>query len=286
MLTLMIQSMTGFGSASNNEFTVEIRSLNHRYIDISIKLPPYMNQYEIPLRNILKGRFQRGRFDVSITTNINKVTQLIINKELSRNICAALQDLQRELSLPGTIDIETLTGFREIIVEEKPQYDIDTLFTAFHEAVSNLESMRIREGNLLAGEILGRIELLRELNNKINLLAPDELIKWRKKFTERLRLIVEDGMIDNNRIVQEAALMAEKLDISEEISRIESHVKQFIEILNNSNIIGKKLDFLLQEINREVNTIANKSSDYAISSLTVEMKTEIEKMREQAQNIQ
>lgn len=282
----MIQSMTGFGSASNNEFTVEIRSLNHRYIDISIKLPPYMNQYEIPLRNILKGRFQRGRFDVSITTNINKVTQLIINKELSRNICAALQDLQRELSLPGTIDIETLTGFREIIVEEKPQYDIDTLFTAFHEAVSNLESMRIREGNLLAGEILGRIELLRELNNKINLLAPDELIKWRKKFTERLRLIVEDGMIDNNRIVQEAALMAEKLDISEEISRIESHVKQFIEILNNSNIIGKKLDFLLQEINREVNTIANKSSDYAISSLTVEMKTEIEKMREQAQNIQ
>jgi uncharacterized protein (TIGR00255 family) len=282
----MIQSMTGFGSASNNEFTVEIRSLNHRYMDISIKLPPYMNQYEIPLRNILKGRFQRGRFDVSITTNNNKATQLIINKELSRNICAALQDLQRELSLPGTIDIETLTGFREIIVEGKPQYDIDTLFTAFHDAVSNVESMRIREGNLLAEEILGRIELLRELNNKIKLLAPDELIKWRKKFIERLRLIVEDGMIDNNRIVQEAALMAEKLDISEEISRIESHVKQFIEILNNSNIIGKKLDFLLQEINREVNTIANKSSDYAISSLTVEMKTEIEKMREQAQNIQ
>lgn len=282
----MIQSMTGFGSASNNEFTVEIRSLNHRYMDISIKLPPYMNQYEIPLRNILKGRFQRGRFDVSITTNNNKATQLNINKELSRNICAALQDLQRELSLPGTIDIETLTGFREIVVEGKPQYDIDTLFTAFHDTVSNLESMRIREGNLLAEEILGRIELLRELNNKIKLLAPDELIKWRKKFIERLRLIVEDGMIDNNRIIQEAALMAEKLDISEEISRIESHVKQFMEILNNSNIIGKKLDFLLQEINREVNTIANKSSDYEISSLTVEMKTEIEKMREQAQNIQ
>lgn len=278
--------MTGFGSATNNYFTVEIRSLNHKYMDISLKMPPYMNQYEIPLRNILKERFQRGRFDVSILTDNTKAMHLKINRDLAKNIYTVLQDLQKELSLPGTIGIETLTGYREILMEEKPQYDIDALFTVFHEAVSNLEAMRMREGKLLSEEIQKRIELLNEMNNKIKSLAPDEIVKWREKFTERLKLIVEAGMIDNNRIIQEAALMAEKLDISEEISRIESHIKQFREILNNDNIIGKRLDFLLQEINREVNTLSYKSGDYSISNLVVTMKTEIEKIREQVQNIQ
>lgn len=278
--------MTGFSSATNNDFTVEIRSLNHRYIDISLKMPPYMNQYETPLRNIMKERFQRGRFDVSILTKNSKAIQLKINRELARNIYTALQDLQKELSLPGTIGIETLTGYREILMEEEPLYDIDALFTVFHEAVSNLEAMRMREGKLLSEEIQKRIELLNEMNNKIKSLAPDEVVKWREKFTERLRLIVEAGMIDNNKIIQEAAIMAEKIDISEEISRIENHIKQFIETLHTGNSIGRKLDFILQEIGREVNTIAYKSTDYAISSSVIEMKTEIEKMREQVQNIQ
>ncbi len=282
----MVQSMTGFGSATNNDFTVEIRSLNHRYMDISVKMPPYMNQYEIPLRNILKERFQRGRFDVSILTNNRKTIQLKINRELARNIYTSLQDLQKELSLSGTIGIETLTGYREILMEEEPQFDRDALYKAFHEAVSHLESMRMREGKLLSEEIQKRIEVLDKMNTRIKSLAPDEAVKWREKYTERLKLIVEAGMIDNNRIIQEAALMAEKLDISEEISRIENHIKQFKEILNNGNMIGKKLDFLLQEINREVNTLSYKSGDYSISNLVVDMKTEIEKIREQMQNIQ
>ncbi|MEW6416886.1 MAG: YicC/YloC family endoribonuclease [Nitrospirota bacterium] len=281
----MVQSMTGFGSAENNGFRVEIRSVNHRFIDTAIKMPPYMSQYEIPLRNILKGRFHRGRFDVSISTNDHKATQLRINKELARNICAALQDLQIELSIPGEINIETLAGYRELLIEEEPKYDIDALYAAFHEAVSNLEEMRIREGKLISEDLHKRIELLNAMNNKIKSLAPHEIIKWREKFTERLRLILEAD-VDSNRITQEAAIIAEKLDISEEISRIESHVKQFLEILSNDNIIGRKLDFILQEISREVNTLAYKSSDYTISNLAVEMKTEIEKMREQVQNIQ
>jgi uncharacterized protein (TIGR00255 family) len=278
--------MTGFGSAEGNDFTVEIRSLNHRYMDISIKMPPYMAQYEIPLRNILKGKFQRGKFDVSVSINSDKAPQLKINRNLAGSIYAALLDLQKQLSLPGTISIETLTEYREIIMEEEPHFDKDALQTTFHEAVSNLEAMRMREGSLLSDEIRGRIGLLQEMHNEIKVRAPEEVIKWREKFTERLRLIVEAGMIDNNRIVQEAAIMAEKLDISEEISRTENHLKQFIEIIDNGNTIGKKLDFLLQEINREVNTLSYKSGDYSISNLVVNMKNEIEKIREQVQNIQ
>lgn len=282
----MIQSMTGFGGAAGNDFTVEIRSLNHRYMDISIKMPPYMSQYEIPLRNILKRKFQRGKFDVSVSINSDKAPQLKINRDLAGSIYAALLDLQKELSLPGTISIETLTGYKEIMMEEEPHFDTDALHTTFHEAVSNLEAMRMREGSLLSDEIRGRITLLQEMHNEIKVRAPEEVIKWREKFTERLRLIVEAGMIDNNRIVQEAAIMAEKLDISEEISRTENHLKQFIEIIDNGNTIGKKLDFLLQEINREVNTLSYKSGDYSISNLVVNMKNEIEKIREQVQNIQ
>jgi uncharacterized protein (TIGR00255 family) len=278
--------MTGFGSATNHDFTVEIRSLNHRFIDISLKMPPYMSRYEISLRNILKEKFRRGRLDVSISVNESQVPRLKINKHLAGNLYAALRQLQEELSLPGEISIETLTGYREILMEEETGYDIEALSRVFHEAASKLEGMRLREGNLLREDIRKRLDILNDMNSRIKSRAPDEVVRWREKFAERLKLIVESGAIDNNRIIQEAALMAEKLDISEEINRIENHIKQFVEILNNGDMIGKQLDFLLQEINREVNTLACKSGDYSISALAVEMKTEVEKIREQVQNIQ
>ena len=278
--------MTGFGSAASRDFTVEIRSLNHRFIDISIKMPQFMSQYEIPLRNILKERFQRGRFDVSVSLTGGKTAQITINKNLARSIYTALRELQEELSLSGEIGMETLTSYRELLMEEEPTYDFEELRTTFNEAASHLENMRMREGSLLADDIRKRLNLLNDMNDKVKSLAPDEVNRWRERLTERLKLIVEGGMIDNNRIMQEAALMAEKLDISEEINRIENHTKQFAEILNDGNTIGKKIDFLLQEINREVNTLAYKSGDYSISKLVIEMKTEVEKIREQIQNVQ
>jgi uncharacterized protein (TIGR00255 family) len=282
----MIQSMTGFGSATNHDFKVEIRSLNHRFIDISIKMPPYMSRYEIPLRNILKEKFRRGRLDVSISVNESQAPGLKINKHLARKIYSALRQLQEELSLPGEVRIETLTGYREILMEEEAGYDPEALYLVFREAASKLEEMRLREGKLLLEDIGKRLDILNDMNSRIKSRAPDEVVRWREKFTERLKLIVDTGAIDNNRIIQEAALMAEKLDISEEINRIENHIKQFGEILNNGDMMGKQLDFLLQEINREVNTLAYKSGDYSISKLVVEMKTEVEKIREQVQNVQ
>jgi uncharacterized protein (TIGR00255 family) len=282
----MVQSMTGFGSAANTEFTVEIRSLNHRFIDISFRMPPYMNRYEIPVRNILKEKFRRGRLDVSICVKESGIPGLRINRRLARNIYAALRELQDELSLPGDIGIDTLTGYKEIIMEEEAECDVEALTRVFREAASNLEQMRLREGALLLEDIGKRLDILTEMNGRIKSMAPDEVLRWREKFTERLKLIMENGAIDNNRIIQEAALMSEKLDISEETNRIENHLKQFVEILDKGGVIGKKLDFLLQEINREVNTLSYKSGDYSISRLVVEMKTEVEKIREQVQNIQ
>jgi len=282
----MAQSMTGFGSAEKNGFRAEIRSLNHRFIDISIKIPPYLNQYDIALRNIIKGRFQRGRFDVTITTDNSKLTQVKINKEMAKKIYNAFQELQKELSISGQIGIDALMGYKELFLEEEPQYDINALLDSFHEAVSNLETMRLREGKLLSEEQRQRADSLDEMNSKIKSFTPHLLEKYKEKFSERLGLILDSREIDSTRVMQEAAIMAEKLDISEEVSRIENHIQQFMETLNAGNVIGRKLDFLLQEIGREVNTIASKSSDYTISSLTVDMKIEIEKMREQVQNIQ
>lgn len=278
--------MTGFGSGTNDDFAVEIRSLNHRYIDISLKMPPYMSRHEIPLRNLLRERFQRGRFDVSVSARSTDVPRLKIDRNLARNIYSALKDLQNEFSLPGAIGIETLTAYREILVEEEPEYNVDALYAAFHEAVTNLEAMRIREGKLLEEEMRNRVFSLNEMDKQIKLRAPDQISRWREKFTERLSLIVGAGGIDDNRVLQEAAIMAEKLDISEEISRTENHIKQFTEVLGGGESVGKKLDFLLQEISREVNTLSCKSGDYSISSLAIDMKNEIEKMREQVQNIQ
>jgi uncharacterized protein (TIGR00255 family) len=278
--------MTGFGSASNYDFTVEIRSLNHRFIDITTKMPPCLSKHEIPIRNSLKERFQRGRFDVFISMNTAKAIPFTINSERAAHIYSSLKEIQSSFSLPGEITIETLAGYHELLAEEEPVVDTDSFYAVLREAVANLETMRMREGALLIDEFNERIAVLQESTERIAALSADHTTRWREKIIERLKAIIEEDLLDTNRLLQEAAIMAEKLDISEEISRIKNHLTQFREILKNGNAIGKKLDFLLQEINREVNTISCKASDYAVSNLVVEMKTELEKIREQIQNIQ
>jgi len=278
--------MTGFGSAEKNGFRIEIRSLNHRFMDIAIKAPPHLSQYDLSLRNMLKERFQRGRFDVTVSTDNHMTRRITINKEIAKKIYYEFQELQKELAIPGQIDVNVLAGYRELLVEEEPEYDINALYAAFHEAISRLEAMRVKEGNLIAEEQRKRVESLKTINDKIQSLLPCLTERYKAKFTERLELLLEPREIDTAKIIQEAANVLEKLDISEEVDRIDNHIQQLEETLDAGNIIGRKLDFLLQEIGREINTIAAKSTDYTISSLTVDMKLEIEKMREQVQNIQ
>jgi len=282
----MTQSMTGFGIADNENFRVEIRSVNHRFIDISIKTPPYLNQYDIHLRNIIKERFHRGKFDIAISMSNHSAAQLYLDKEMAKDIFTALQMLQKELSIPGEITIDTIVEYRELLIEKEPDYDINILYNVFHEAISDLEEMRIREGKLITQDVMSRIEQLYALNNEIKALVPKVVARLQEKLTERIKVMLKEEAIDINRILQEVAIMAEKSDISEEVNRIENHIKQFFDVLHSDTAIGRKLDFILQEINREVNTLAYKSNDYAISRLVVDMKTEIEKIREQVQNLQ
>jgi uncharacterized protein (TIGR00255 family) len=194
--------------------------------------------------------------------------------------------LQQELSIPGEITINTLVEYKELLVEKEPDYNIDALFKVFHNAIADLEAMRMTEGGLVAQDVVRRVEQLQAMNNEIKALIPKEVMRLEEKLTERMSIMLKDEAFDSNRILQEVAIMAEKSDISEEVTRIENHVKQFGDILYSGTAVGRKLDFLLQEINREVNTLAYKSHDYTIAKLVVDMKTEVEKIREQVQNIQ
>jgi uncharacterized protein (TIGR00255 family) len=282
----MIQSMTGFGSAEKNGCRVEIRSLNSRFLDIHIKAPAYLNQFDIPFRNLLKERFARGKFDVTVSVSEGVSADFKVNIEIAGRLYSAFKKLQKELSLTGEIDVHMIAGFHELYLETDIAYDEDALYEVFKRAMDSLSDMRNREGDFLAAELLKLVDSLAVMNNRIKDLKGDALRETEEKLNEKMKVLLAEKDFDSNRILQEAALMAIKLDISEEIARIDSHLKQFRDMLLNSDIIGRKLDFIVQELNREVNTITSKSGDYAITSLTVEMKAVIEKMKEQVQNLQ
>jgi uncharacterized protein (TIGR00255 family) len=234
--------MTGFGSAEKNGFRVEIRSLNHRFMDITIKAPSYLSQYDVALRNMLKEKFQRGKFDVTVSTDNHRMAQVTINKDMAGKIYTAFKEIQKELSIPGKLDINTLAGYRELLVEENAKYDIDALYAAFREAVSCLETMRIREGGMLADEQRQRAASLKATNDKIKSLMPSLIEQYKAKFSERLRLLLEPREIDNAKVIQEASVVLEKLDISEEVHRIENHIQQLTETLKEGNVMGSKHD--------------------------------------------
>ena len=282
----MIQSMTGFGSAEKGAFKVEMRSVNHRFLDISIKMPQNLNQHEMPFRNMVREKFSRGRFDILVSIIHGGTTKVRIDTGLARELCSALRSLKDDLSLEGSIGMETIAGFKELILSEDAEYDAEPLYAAFHEAMEKLRVMRRREGESISKDMLSRLDRLEQLNREVAQLCPSVVNECRERFRERLAALFGDLKFDENRVLQEAALMAEKADISEEITRITSHAAQMRKILSDGDTIGRKGEFLLQELNREVNTIASKADDYRISSITVEMKSELEKMREQAQNIQ
>ncbi len=282
----MMQSMTGFGSAEKGAFKVEMRSVNHRFLDISIKLPQNLNQYEMPLRNMVRENFSRGRFDILVSIIHEGNTKVRIDTGLAREIYNALRSLKDDLSLEGSIGMETIAGFRELILSEEVEYDPEPLYAAFREAMEKLRAMRYGEGESISKDMLSRLDRLERLNGEVALLCPAVVNECGKRFRERLAALFGDLKFDENRVLQEAAIMAEKADISEEMSRVASHCSQMRKILSDGDTIGRKVEFLLQELNREVNTIASKADDYRISSITVEMKSELEKMREQAQNVQ
>ncbi len=278
--------MTGFGSAEKDGCRVEVRSINHRFLDVTMRAPSFLAQLEIPFRNIIKEHFSRGKCDVSINISEQAAAEVSVNVEFVRKIHSAFKALKEELSIAGQIDINGLIGLHDMFIESSPKYDIEKVVGIFRQALGDLLRMRTSEGEALAAELRKMTSSLASMNDTVKSSCGRVLADVNDKFNERIRTLLEGREIDENRILQEAAIIAARLDISEEVARIESHVRQFGEILDTGGIIGRKLDFVLQELNREANTIASKSADYEVSSITVEMKTVIEKMREQVQNIQ
>ncbi len=289
----MIQSMTGFGSAEKNGFRVEIRSLNHRFMDISMKLQQLLSEHEIPMRKMLKEKFARGKFDVSVSAVGDSKAGLKFNEELAKDVYESLKALQSRLSIPGAIEIQTLLSYKELFLAGslaesslRQECDSDLLYGAFNEAMEQLEKMRVEEGRAIAEDISNMADRVESLNKDLWSIMPDVIADYKVKFHERLREILDGVEYDRDRVSQEVAIMIEKRDVTEELTRIDAHIKQFRKILKSGDIIGKQLDFLTQEFNREANTVASKAGDYRIASIIIEMKSAIEKIREQVQNLQ
>lgn len=282
----MVQSMTGYGSAEMGDFRVEIRSLNHRFMDITLRMPPDLIKYDIPLRNIIRERFSRGKFDITITFLPGRGSKIGVDLNRAMSLYNALNSLGEELRLQGGIRLETMAMFRDMILREEFEYDVDSLFGAFEMALNNLTAMREEEGRNLRNDLESRVGMLLDMKDHLASISSEAVAHMRERFIERIKSLLGDAKIDEERVLQEVAILVEKADISEEITRIDSHLRQMRRLLSEGDTIGRKLEFILQELFREVNTISSKTSDFRVSSIIVEMKAEIERMREQSQNIQ
>lgn len=283
----MVQSMTGFGAAERGGIRVEARSLNHRYHEIFIKLPSAYLSEDVPMRHALRERFARGKFDVHVSVGPESATKIKINHEAARDALESLTALQRDLALPGDVGLPTLLSVRDLFMLQEPIRNPEPLREAFALALEGLEQMRLAEGAALVKEINSRIDTMHALNAELKTLAPQAQHDARQKFHARLtELTASVAAIDAASILHEAASLAQKADVAEEVVRIDNHLEQMRAALTQGGAIGRRLDFLLMELNREANTVGSKSDNARMLDCVIELKSEIERCREQAQNIQ
>jgi len=292
----MIRSMTGYGhyEYQNEEIrmNIEIKTVNHRYCDVYIRLPRQLSCFEDKIRSLITSRVSRGKIDVFINwENIGEgKKEVILDEGLARAYYQAMSKIAQSLGLREDISSSSLARFPEILRVEKKEEDSEEIWTvldkAVNEAVNNLLAMREAEGEKLKKSLLdicGSVEGYRQI---ILERAPHVVTEYREKRSARIRELLENNNIDEMRIAMEVAMFADKASINEELVRLKSHLEQFGQIVNLDGPIGKKLDFLLQEMNREVNTIGSKANDLEITRNVVDLKSEIEKIREQIQNIE
>ena len=294
----MIKSMTGFGrgeySDGKRNVTAEVRTVNHRYADIYVKMPKRYSFAEEKIKSILKEKVKRGKAEINIIVeNLTEDdTSIKLNTQVAGQYMENLKALQQEYGLTGDIDIKLLATMPDVLRSvpdvENEEEVAAVIGKAVELAAAALDEMRITEGGRLAEDLLARGELIREIVTKIDKRAPLVAEEYVTKLTNRItELIGGQVEIPKDRILVEAAVFADKANITEELVRLDSHMKQLKTILTESNgPVGKKLDFLVQEMNREANTIGSKANDMEITSLMLETKSEIEKIREQVQNIE
>lgn len=293
----MVRSMTGFGRGENSDnfrqFTVEIKSVNHRYNDIIIKKPKHLNYVEDMVKKLIKSKVNRGRIEVYINLEYINESDTLVKPDVSlaKSYKYALQDICDELNIEKDISIDTLTRFPDIVKIEKKEEDEDEVWLclkcAVERALEKMIFMRIKEGKELAEDITNRSKKTENIVNEIEARSPKVVLEYKEKLSNRIKEILEDKFeVDENRLTNEVAFFADKSSITEEIVRLYSHLNQLAETLKSDASVGRKLDFLVQEMNREINTIGSKVGDIDITNKVVEIKSELEKIREQIQNIE
>ncbi|AKA69972.1 YicC/YloC family endoribonuclease [Clostridium scatologenes] len=292
----MIKSMTGFGRGSTDQeggrFTVEIKTVNHRYLDLNIKMPKVFIALEDRMRKLIKEKVNRGKIDVFITQNNyeKQGVNAVLNEPLADSYVQCLNKIRDRYGIQENITVSLIAKFPEVITVKQEEEDLEILWeslrTPLEDAVNMLVSMREKEGTKLQQNIFVKCDYIKSLLDKIEKRSPQIVMEYKQKLTTRLSELMQDYTIDESRIAMEIALFADKACLDEEIVRLNSHLIQVKDTLNLQEPIGRKLDFIVQEMNREANTIASKSNDLEITNHVLNIKNEIEKIREQIQNIE
>ena len=292
----MIKSMTGFGrcleTVNGRDILVEIKSVNHRYYEWTARVPRSYGFLEEKLKTFLQGRISRGKVDVGVTVyNVNGDDEKIeVNKTIAKEYVDALRSANAELGLEDDLTLSRIMRLPDIFNVRKAQEDEDAVWNdvkiVAEKALDNFIKMRENEGTKMKEDVLSRLDYISELVGKVEEKAPNATENYRKKLYDKLTEILNDKKIDEQRIITEAAIFSEKTAVDEETVRLRSHINQCTEMLNSNEAVGRKLDFLIQEFNREANTIGSKAQDIEITKIVVELKSEIEKIREQIQNIE
>ncbi len=291
----MIRSMTGFGRAQGvlggKDITVEIRSVNHRYFEFSARLPRAYSWLEEKLKGVAQGAASRGKVEVSllIQTVEGSDAQVVVNTALAREYVEALRELGRELDLPDDLSLSAVARFGEIFTlrrapDDEEEVQANVLAVAA-QAAERFSQMRRAEGEKLREDILGRLISIEERVAQVEERSPQTVAEYRQKLTARMEELLGKAAVEEQRILAEAAIVADRWAVDEETVRLRSHIAQLRSILDTPEAVGRKLDFLVQEMNREANTIGSKAQDVRIAQVVVEIKSEIEKIREQVQNI-
>ena len=292
----MIKSMTGFGrceiAEADRKITVEMKSVNHRYLDVTIKMPKKLNFFEAAIRTELKNYMQRGKVDLFITYEDFTESNVCVkyNKELAAEYMQYFDRMAEDFSLDNDIRVSTLARFPEILTMEEQTVDEEQLWKlldkALKGAAENLVETRIREGENLRNDLIAKLEGMLAHVDFITERSPEIIEEYKEKLTKKVEELLSDKQVDESRLLMEVTIFADKVCVDEELVRLCSHITATRDALLAGGSIGRKLDFIAQEMNREANTILSKSSDLEISNRAIELKTEIEKVREQIQNIE
>jgi uncharacterized protein (TIGR00255 family) len=294
----MIRSMTGYGKGESvrngRRYAVEIRSLNHRYLEVSLRFAAAFLPHEIEFRKRIAERVTRGKIEATLRIGDDdcqeSAPRFRLNIPLVRNYHAMLVQLRDEFNLQDEITLATLTGFKDVFVPVDAMEDsatgVEGVTQALDEALGLLMEMKRKEGEALCADMADRVEAVKVLLAAISARSPAVVAEYQERLRTRLGELLADAGIDEGRLHQEVAMMAEKSDITEEIVRFQSHLVQFLHLLEGEEPAGRKVDFLVQEMNREINTIGSKSGDREIARCVIDVKAELAKVREQAQNLE